>query len=125
MPDDSTRRARALRQATTPAEARLWQHLRDRRLNGLKFRRQHPIGPFYADFCCSAARLVVEVDGDTHGERAAYDTRRTEWLSQAGYEVVRVTNEDVSVRLDVVLEMIREICERRMERRKSQLLDRE
>jgi len=69
--------------------------------------------------------LVVEVDGDTHGERAAYDTRRTEWLSQAGYEVARVTNEDVSVRLDVVLEMIREICERRMERRKSQLIDRE
>ena len=126
MPNEPTQhgihptvRARALRKATTPAEARLWEHLRDRRLNGLKFRRQHPIGPFYADFYCAAAGLVVEVDGDTHGERAAYDTRRTEWLSQEGYEVVRVTNEDVYLRLDAALEMIRATCERRIERRKS------
>ncbi len=132
MPNDSTQhaipptqRARALRRTTTPAEARLWQHLRDRRLNGLKFRRQHPVGPFYADFSCPAAGLVVEVDGDTHGERAAYDTRRTEWLSREGYEVVRVTNEDVYLRLDTVLEMIREACERRIERRRSELLGQE
>jgi len=95
----------------------LWGWLRGRGLGGLKFRRQHPIGPFVADFYCAAATLVVEVDGDTHGERVAYDARRTEWLLQQGYEVIRVSNDDVYQRLDVVLEMIRAACERRIAER--------
>jgi very-short-patch-repair endonuclease len=59
-------RAQELRQEMTPAEAKLWQHLRAKRLNGLKFRWQHPLGPFIADFYCHAHRLVIEIDGDIH-----------------------------------------------------------
>ena len=60
--------ARANRRPLTPPEARLWRHLRDRQLGGLKFRRQQVLGPYIADFCCFEARLVIELDGDSHIE---------------------------------------------------------
>ena len=100
--------ARNLRHVPSPAEEILWQALRGRRLAGLKFRRQHPFGPFVLDMFCVEQRLVVEVDGDGHAspEQAAYDTARTEYLSDRGLRVVRFTNEEVMHDLPGVLQHI-------------------
>lgn len=99
-----TVKARALRQNMTKAEVVLWVNLRKRALNGARFRRQHPIGPYIADFACLAARLVVEVDGATHStqEELAYDARRSKFLEQHGWAVVRVNNTDVYENMDGV-----------------------
>ena len=103
--------ARALRRSQTPHDQKVWARLRDRRLNGLKFRRQHPLGPFIADFYCAEARLVVELDGGGHPMRAAYDQARISWLKERGYQVVRFTNDEVDHELVGVLEKILAICE--------------
>ena len=99
-----TAKARALRQNMTKAEVILWVNLRKRALNGARFRRQHPIGPFIADFTCPAAKLIVEVDGATHAtsEELAYDARRTKYLEQQGWAVIRVNNSDVYENMDGV-----------------------
>jgi adenine-specific DNA-methyltransferase len=82
--------------------------LRARQIENFAFRQQHPIGPFIVDFYCARAKLVVEVDGDTHGTQEEYDENRTRWLEQErGLRVVRFTNRDVLGRLDAVLESIR------------------
>jgi very-short-patch-repair endonuclease len=91
-----THKARHLRQNMTKAEASLWTYIRRRALGGARFRRQHPIGPFIADFACCQAKLVVEVDGATHStEQLAYDARRTKYLEGQGWTVLRVSNTDV------------------------------
>src|SRR3972149_1834779 len=84
-------RARQLRRPLTPAEQVLWQHLRNRNFGG-KFRRQRPIGPFIVDFCCDEARLVVELDGESHHHavQRERDDLRTEWLEEKGKRGVRV-----------------------------------
>jgi very-short-patch-repair endonuclease len=107
---ERTRRARALRAASSDAERALWQHLRDRRLEGFKFRRQVPIGPFFADFACIEARLVIELDGGQHFEPAseAADTRRTQQLARHGYTVLRFDNRQMLVQGEAVLGRIRE-----------------
>lgn len=99
-----TQKARALRQSMTKAEVILWMHLRKRAMNGARFRRQHPIGPYIADFTCPASKLIVEVDGATHStpDELAYDTRRTKYLEQQGWTVIRVTNTDIYENLDGV-----------------------
>ncbi len=101
-------RARELRRRLSPPEARLWCCLRGGRLEGLKFRRQHPIGPYILDFYCAAARLAVEVDGQGHDhpEQMDHDRRRTVWLHGQGLRVVRLAAEDVRVNLDGVLAFI-------------------
>ena len=103
-----TRRARVLRQSQTHAETVLWRALRGRSLDGLKFVRQEPIGPYFADFVCRDKRLVVEIDGATHStdEELRRDTRRTEFLRGNAYRVVRFANEDVYRNIDGVLETI-------------------
>jgi len=73
----------------------LWRVLRDRQLSGLKFRRQHAIGPFVTDFCCSSCKLIVELDGAIHDHQGEQDQARTEYLQQLGYRVVRFRNEEV------------------------------
>jgi adenine-specific DNA-methyltransferase len=88
----------------TDAERALWFALRNRRLEGFKFRSQWSLGPYVADFCCLEARLVVEVDGGQHDEKR--DARRTAWLKQQGFRVVRFWNNDVLTNLDGVLEVI-------------------
>jgi very-short-patch-repair endonuclease len=96
--------ARSLRQAESQAERLLWLDLRDRRLNGYKFVRQLPIGPYFADFACRDRKLVVEVDGATHGDAhaVAHDARRTAFLEAKGWRVLRVMNIDVfTARADV------------------------
>ncbi len=100
------KRARELRGEQTEAEDVLWERLRRRRLKGLKFRRQHPIGRFVVDFCCPDLRLVVEVDGEVHREQMEYDTVRTQALEAKGYQVIRFTNEQVLTGLDIVVAQI-------------------
>ncbi len=104
----SRRFARQLRKAMTEAEVVLWTFLRKRRLSGFKFRRQHSIGPYIADFACIQAKLIVEVDGVTHWtpEQLAHDTRRTAFLEREGWCVLRVTNLDVFENMNGVWLMI-------------------
>jgi very-short-patch-repair endonuclease len=99
-----TAKARSLRQNMTKAEVFLWMHLRKRALNGARFRRQHPVGPYIADFACPAAKLIVEVDGATHStrEELAHDTRRTKYLESEGWTILRVNNTDVYENMDGV-----------------------
>jgi very-short-patch-repair endonuclease len=82
-------RARELRKSSTPTEQKLWQALRNCNLGVYKFRRQHPIGPYIADFFCAEVRLVVEVDGGGHLDQIAYDQDRADWLEGQGYHVIR------------------------------------
>ncbi|HLY05135.1 MAG TPA: endonuclease domain-containing protein [Rhizomicrobium sp.] len=99
-------RARRHRRNLTNAETILWSRLRDG-VGGMRFRRQHPIGPYIVDFACIRARLVIEVDGATHGsERRTYDQRREAYLRSQSWRIVRVTNEAVYHSLDRVLEAI-------------------
>jgi very-short-patch-repair endonuclease len=90
-------RARKLRQSMTDAERGLWSGLRDRRLEGLKFRRQQPIGAYIADFVCVEAMLVVEADGSQHraDERLEYDWRRTQIMGAEGCCVLRFDNVEI------------------------------
>ena len=104
-------RARQLRREQTPAEALLWEHLRNRRLKGLKFRRQHPVGRFVADFYCAQHHLIVELDGAVHRMQGEYDALRTEELERDGYRVIRFTDNQVERDLEWVLERIAEACE--------------
>ena len=101
--------SRALRQAQTPAEAKLWQALRSSRLDGLKFRRQHAIGPYFADFACEALMLVIELDGEVHDddEQVLKDHLRQQHLETLGWSVLRFPNVDVMARLSDVLDAIR------------------
>ncbi len=100
--------AKQLRKSLTDAETILWSFLRRGRKQGLHFRKQHPIGPFIADFACASAMLTVEVDGATHGSDAelAYDKRRTTFIKARGWHEIRVSNQDVYMNLDSVLEQI-------------------
>ena len=104
--------ARELRQPQTPAEQKLWFHLRNRQLDGLKFRRQHPIDKFITDFYCAEVKLCVEVDGDSHAEpdQIKYDQARTEWLNECGCTVIRFTNREVFNQIEAVLQVIAAEC---------------
>ena len=104
--DRSRARARRLRRQSTDAEQALWSRLRDRRLGGVRFRRQAPIGAYIADFVSHERKLIVELDGGQHAGRQAYDDRRTRWLESRGYRVLRFWNDDVLLRLTPVLEAI-------------------
>ncbi len=101
----STTYARQMRKNLTPPEARLWQALRGRALDGLTFRRQHPIGPFILDFYCVSARLAVEVDGSVHtlGDNPARDDSRDLWLERHRITVLRIEARHVLDRLNAVL----------------------
>lgn len=100
-------RSRGLRRAATETEKILWRELRNRGLEGFKFRRQAWVGPFIADFLCLEAKLVIEADGSQHGENEDYDVRRDAYLGREGYRVIRVWNNEVAENLAGVLEAIR------------------
>jgi very-short-patch-repair endonuclease len=90
-------RARGMRKQSSRAEEAVWSLVRGRQINGAKFRRQHPIPPYIADFACIDAKLIVEIDGRSHDvpEQAAYDATRTEVLAKAGWRVLRVRDDEV------------------------------
>ena len=96
-------RERRLRHEQTDAEHALWRQLRNRRLQGWKFRRQHRIGPYFADFVCVEAGLVVELDGSQHLEQPQYDRARTAHLKREGFDVLRFWNDDVLRETEAVL----------------------
>lgn len=113
------RHAREMRHPQTPAEATLWQHLRNRNLE-FKFRRQHPVERFIIDFYCAEVKLCIEIDGDSHleQEQQEYDLSRTEFLESVGYSVIRFTNNDVRYNINAVTQEILDICSE-LKRKKS------
>ena len=106
----TVKRARRLRTSMTDAEMILWSRLRRRQIEGFKIRRQHPIGPYINDFACAEAKLVIEVDGETHGspEELARDLKRTRFMEAQGWQVIRCCNVEVYRNLDGVLIQIAE-----------------
>jgi len=102
-------RAREMRKEMPLAEVLLWNRLRGDQL-GVRCRRQHRVGSYIADFFAHAAKLVIEVDGDSHAERQDYDEKRTYWMNQKGLHVVRFTNDDVIKNLDAVVQSIADWC---------------
>jgi very-short-patch-repair endonuclease len=104
----SRRFAKSLRRRMTKAEVLLWKRLQEANQHGCNFRRQHPVGPFIADFAHVQGALIVEVDGETHGsdQEVAYDKRRDAHLRSQGWRVMRISNLDVYTNLDRVVEII-------------------
>jgi very-short-patch-repair endonuclease len=98
-------KAQRLRCEPTDAERKLWSVLRNRQLEGAKFRRQQPIGPFIADFVCQEQRLIIEADGGQHADSPP-DARRTAFLESKGYRVLRFWNNDILNNLDGVAQVI-------------------
>ncbi|MCD8486676.1 MAG: DUF559 domain-containing protein [Desertifilum sp.] len=108
IPSELLQRARKLRQQQTPAEQLLWECLRDRRLYNAKFRRQHNLGQFIADFYCHTARIVIELDGKIHQQpqQQHRDRDRDQWMQANGFTVLRFRNEEVFSNTEAVLEVI-------------------
>jgi very-short-patch-repair endonuclease len=107
--------ATQLRQDATEAERKLWTLLRRHQVASVHFRRQQPIGPYIVDFYCSAAKLIIELDGDQHGADKAvqYDEVRTLWLTAQGYTVLRFPNRDVFQNSQVIVDAIVHVLEER------------
>ncbi len=101
-------RARNLRKDMSDAEWKLWQRLRGGQIEGFRFRRQHPIGVFIADFVCLEKCLIIEVDGAQHAEPAqvVHDAKRTQWLEARGYQVLRFWSNEIAENLDGVIDAI-------------------
>ena len=113
LPHDPVIRARELRKVPTKAEKLLWTLLRDRRLGGVKFRRQYAFGPYFADFFCVSHRLAVELDGTSHEERLAYDQARDAYFRQHGILVLRFRNEDLARHPEAVWDRLRQVLAER------------
>lgn len=111
MDESASERAKRLRRDQTHAERKLWSRLRSRQLNGAKFRRQHPIGPYIVDFCCLEKKLAVELDGGHHTERMLEDRLRSDYLMQHGYRVLRFWNHEILGNIESVLICITNILE--------------
>ncbi len=105
------KRARELRNNATDAESYLWQFLRNRLLNGYKFRRQHVLDSYILDFVCETKKLIIELDGEQHLETKTYDEKRTLSLNNNGYKVLRFWNNIVFTEIDGVLETILDTLE--------------
>lgn len=107
--------AQYLRKSTTESEKRLWNELKNRKLKGLKFRRQHPIHLYIADFYCHEKRLIIEIDGGIHeqGTIKEHDENRTSELERLGIRVIRFSNDEVIYSKDLVLKRIIEIIEKK------------
>jgi very-short-patch-repair endonuclease len=90
----------------TLAEHKLWQALRGKQIDGRRFRRQHPIDPYIADFACLEKMLIIELDGGQHQDQKEYDERRTKYLQQQGWRVLRFWNNDVMRNLEGVLSSV-------------------
>jgi len=97
--------AKSMRNEPTDAEHALWQIVRGKRLEGMRFRRQHPIGRYIVDFICLDERLIIEMDGSQHAQNS-YDATRDQQLQALGYQVLRFWNEEVLAELELVAEKI-------------------
>jgi len=103
-------RARTLRNNCTHAEARLWRYIRNRQLEGVKFRRQQPLENYIVDFVSFSPKLVVELDGGQHQERQRYDAKRDACLRLNGFTVLRFWDNEIFTNIEGVLEVIRAHC---------------
>jgi len=99
-------RAKELHRNMSPAEARLWQHLRAHQMGDVHFRNQHAIGNYIVDFCAPRKKLIIELDGSQHLEQKNYDAERTAFFESKGYRVLRFWNDDVMNNMDGVLKVI-------------------
>ena len=107
QPERTIRRARRLRKTPTRAEEFFWSLVRDKAVEGLRFRRQVPIGAHVVDFACLSARLIIEADGGVHELRTYDDAKRDAWLTSQGFQVLRFANGDILGRPNEVLDAIR------------------
>ena len=109
MVSDSKIRAKSLRKTSTDAERFLWRHLRTKQIEGLKFRRQEPIGNYIVDFVCFDPKVVVEVDGGQHAG-SEKDVERDGWFQSQGFSVLRFWNNEVLLNIEGLLTVIRDTC---------------
>ena len=107
-PKQITTFARNNRSNQTPAEEKLWSRISKRQLNGIKFRRQFPIGKYIVDFYSHAKKLVIEIDGYIHDEKHEYDKNRDQYLTACGYTVLRFPNSEIGTNIETVLQEISE-----------------
>ena len=116
--DKQRGRAKSLRRTMTRAETLLWRHLKAHRIDGLGIRRQVPIRNYVADFVCHTARIIIELDGETHDfdSRQKLDRGRDVWFASQGFAVLRFTNDDVMKNLEGVVTVIRETAQSRLSR---------
>ena len=110
MKSQLTRWARELRKGSTDAERLLWRHLRTKQLEGLRFRRQQPIGHYIVDFVCLERGVVIEIDGGQHAVEVQKDQKRDQWFEEEGFTVLRFWDSEVLTNTDGVLEVIRQSC---------------
>jgi very-short-patch-repair endonuclease len=106
LPEDIRAYAREMRGRMTDAEALLWMLLRNRRIAGAKFRRQHPVGRYILDFYCDEKKLGIELDGGQHGEATGYDQQRDSWLQTQGIRILRFWNNQMLAETEAVMEAI-------------------
>ena len=106
LPGDIRTWAREMRSRMTDAEAMLWMMLRNRRIAGAKFRRQHPVGRYILDYYCVENKLAIELDGGQHGVALDYDQRRDSWLRTQGIQVLRFWNNQMLIETEAVMEAI-------------------
>jgi len=105
-----TKTAKALRKRSTDVEMILWRSLRAKQMEGLKFRRQQPIGQYIVDFVCFEKKIIIEVDGGQHAAEKKKDVKRDEWLRNQGFTVLRFWNNEVVTNTQGVLEVVRINC---------------
>lgn len=112
IPEQILEFARNMRKSPTGAEALLWTNLRNKKINGLKFRRQHPVEGFILDFYCNEVKLGIEIDGKVHegSEQKKYDDARSQYLNEFGIKIIRFTNEEVLHAMNEVLGKIKIEC---------------
>ena len=105
-------KAKAFRKKSTGAEKILWEALRNRKVEKLKFRRQHPLSNYVVDFCCLDKKLIIEIDGSIHDTKWSreYDGKRQDELEQAGFTIIRFKNDEVIINLPLVVELIAKTC---------------
>ncbi len=104
LPTGTLLNARRLRREMTDAERKLWQYFRAGRFDEVKFRRQHPVPPYIADFCCVAVRMIVELDGSQHSDEV--DAARTRYLESQGWRILRFWDNEVLLETEAVLDAI-------------------
>ena len=101
-------RRKDLRKSLTPQELKLWFYLKEKKL-GVKFRRQHGIGPYIADFYCKEKNLIIEIDGSQHMDAKEYDKERDDYMETLGIKVLRFWNNEIDTNIESVLEKIKKI----------------
>lgn len=99
--------AQEMRRNPEPCEKLLWDRLKEKQINGFKFRRQHPVYRYILDFYCHEKKIAIEVDGMIHSQRKDYDDYRDDFLKSIGIETLRFTNNEILTEIDAVLEKIK------------------